>query len=101
MNVRISFCAVCLGYRARAQALAEELRTRFGAEVVVVEGELGQFDVTVDGHLIASRGESLLSRLRPVRIPNAAKVIDAIERHQSPRDGESCELPAPRGRKQA
>jgi hypothetical protein len=96
MKVRISFCTVCLGYRARAEALAQELRVRFGADVAVVEGKLGQFDVTADGQLVASRGETLLSRLRPVRPPKNAAVIEAIERHLQPREGERCDVPSAR-----
>lgn len=80
MDVRIEHCTVCWGYRDRALALAEEVRKRFGAKVEVVDGTLGQFDVRVDGQLIASRGESLLARIKPPRLPNVSDVIDAIER---------------------
>lgn len=97
-QVRIFYCTVCLGYRARAEALADELRARLGCDVDVIRGKLGQFDITVDGRLVASRGESLLSRMRPVRPPKSAAVIEAIERHLQPSEGERCEVvPQPRG----
>ncbi len=93
MTVRITHCTVCLGYRARAQALAKELRARFGANVEVVEGTLGQFDVTVDGQLVASRGETLLARLRPSRPASVAAIIVAIERLAPPQEGARGEPP--------
>ena len=81
MDVRIDHCPVCWGYRDRAVALSEILRQRFGANVQVVAGALGQFDVSVDGKLVTSKGDSLLARLK--RPPEASEVIAAIERHES------------------
>ncbi len=82
MIVSITHCTVCWGYRQRAQELAAELRRRFGADVTIVAGHLGQFDVRVDGELVVSRGETWRTRLRPVRPPEAAEVIAVIERHR-------------------
>jgi selT/selW/selH-like putative selenoprotein len=89
MNVRITHCTVCWGYRDRALALAEELRRRFGANVEVAGGGPGRFDVYVDGELVTSRGQSLLSRLKPSRPPSVSKVIATIERHLPPKTGGS------------
>jgi protein-L-isoaspartate O-methyltransferase len=83
MDVRITHCTVCWGYRDRAVTLGDALRKRFGAQVEVVGGALGQFDVRVDGKLVASRGGSLLARMKPPRLPEIAQVIAAIERQQS------------------
>lgn len=87
VDVRITHCTVCWGYRDRALDLAEALRGRFGARVEVVGGTLGQFDVHVDGELLAWRGQGLLGRMKPRRPPDAAKLITTIERHLSLREG--------------
>lgn len=87
MNVRIAYCTVCWGYRDRALSLAETLRKRFGANVEVLGGTLGQFDVSVDGKLISSRGKSLLARSRPPRLPEISELVAAIERQDSASDG--------------
>ena len=81
MDIRITHCAVCWGYRDRAIVLAGALRERFGAEVEVVEGTLGQFDVQVDGRLVWSRGKTVLARMKPPRFPEAARVIASIEEY--------------------
>ena len=80
MDVIIEHCTVCWGYRGRALVLAEALRTRIGAKVTVLDGTLGQFDVRVDGELIWSRGETLLARIKPPRLPNVSELIEAIDR---------------------
>jgi selT/selW/selH-like putative selenoprotein len=80
MVIRIEHCTVCWGYRGRALTLAEELPKRFDAKVEVVNGTLGQFDVRLDGKLIWSRGESLISRIKPPRLPEISDIVAAIER---------------------
>lgn len=91
MRVRILYCRPC-GYRGRAEALANELRTRFGAHVDVAVGKLGHFDVLVEDVLVASRGKSLVSRLLPP--PKSAAIVAAIEAHLATQEGEHCDLPA-------
>lgn len=86
MNVRIEHCTVCWGYRDRALALAEELRKQLSATVEVVGGTLGQFDVRVDGRLISSRGDNLLARMKPPRLPDISDVVAAIERQSLPHE---------------
>lgn len=83
MDVRIEHCTVCWGYRDRAVALAEELRKQFGAKVEIVGGTLGQFDVRVDGKLISSRGDTLVARIKPPRLPDVNDVVAAIKRENS------------------
>lgn len=83
MEVRIEHCTVCWGYRGRALALAEELRKQLGATVEIVGGTLGQFDVRVDGKLISSRGDTLVARIKPPRLPDIDDVVAAIERDKS------------------
>jgi selT/selW/selH-like putative selenoprotein len=82
MDVLIEHCTVCWGYRDRALVLAEALRPRFDAKVAVVDGTLGQFDVRVDGELIWSRGENLLARIKPPRLPNVSELITTIDRRK-------------------
>lgn len=64
-----------------------------GDEVEVDDRKLGQFDVIVDGTLVASRGESFFARMMPRDAPGADVVLAAIERHQAAREGDACELP--------
>jgi selT/selW/selH-like putative selenoprotein len=80
MVIRIEHCTVCWGYRGRALTLAEELPKRFDAKVEAVNGTLGQFDVRLDGKLIWSRGESLIARTKPPRLPEISDIVAAIER---------------------
>jgi len=96
MQIRVVYCALC-GYADRARSLADELGERFGASTEVEEGKFGQFDVFVDGALIASRGESFLVRMLPKDAPRRDAVVAAIEAHVAPRDGEHCELPPGQG----
>ena len=91
MRVRISYCRPC-GYRSRADALADELRARFSADVEVVEGKLGQFDVVVDGVLVVSHGDTLISHFR--RPPKLAAIVGAIEARLATREGDHCEVPS-------
>ena len=86
MNATIRYCTVCFGYRDRALAVAEELRRRFDAEVEVIGGKVGQFDVEIDGALVVSRGRSLLARMKPALPPKTAEAIAAVERHLTPVD---------------
>jgi Rdx family len=83
MDVRIEHCIVCWGYRDRALALGEELRKQLGATVEIVGGALGQFDVRVDGKLVSSRGDTLLARIKPPRLPDVTDVVAAIEHEKS------------------
>jgi selT/selW/selH-like putative selenoprotein len=55
MEFKVLFCKPC-GYRDQADELAVELRERFAVPVAVEEGKFGQFDVLLDGELVASKG---------------------------------------------
>jgi Rdx family len=84
VKVTIRYCTICFGYRDRALAVAEEVRRRFDADVEVVGGKLGQFDVEIDGTPVVSRGVSFLARLKPALPPGTAEAIAAVERHLTP-----------------
>ena len=81
MNVTIRYCTICFGYRDRALAIADELRRRFDANVEVIGGKVGQFDVQIDDELIVSRGRSFLARMKPSLPPKCAEALATIERH--------------------
>ncbi len=91
MEFLVLYCRPC-GYRARADALAAELRERFGASVVVEEGGFGQFDVLLDGALVASKGGFWKRKLEHGAPPQPL-ILEAIERALADREGDSCTLP--------
>jgi len=91
MEFRILYCKPC-GYHGRAEELAAELRDRFGAQVTVEEGGFGQFDVFLDGRLVASKG-GVFKRMLVHGAPPQAQILAAIERALADREGDTCELP--------
>ena len=96
MDFRILYCSPC-GYRGRADDLAAELRGRFGAQVSVEEGKFGQFDVLLDGELVASKGGFWARKLKH-HTPTQPELVASIERALADREGDACEIPAPEGR---
>jgi selT/selW/selH-like putative selenoprotein len=93
MKFQVRYCKPC-GYRERAEELAAELRQRFGASVEVEEGKFGQFDVWLDGELVASKGGFWLRKLKH-GAPAQPRILAAIERALADRAGDACELPDP------
>lgn len=91
MEFRILYCAPC-GYHGRAQDLAAELRSRFGATVLVAEGKFGQFDVLLDGVLVASKG-GFWKRKLVHGAPRQERLLEAIDRAVADREGDVCRLP--------
>jgi selT/selW/selH-like putative selenoprotein len=79
MEFTILYCEPC-GYRDRADQLAEELRRRFdAASVNVEEGKFGQFDVLLDGLLVASKG-GFWKRKLTHGAPPQTDILAAIDR---------------------
>ena len=91
MNFLIQYCKPC-GYLGRAEDLATELRQRFDADVTVEEGMFGQFDVFLDGELVASKGGFWARKLKH-GAPPQEKILEAIGRALADREGDFCELP--------
>lgn len=91
MQFQISYCRPC-GYRERAEELAVELRSRFGAKVAIEEGGFGQFDVFLDGELVASKGGFWMRKLIH-GAPPQAKLLEAISAALADRDGDACKIP--------
>ncbi len=91
MEFQILYCGPC-GYRGRAEDLATELRDRFDARVSIEEGGFGQFDVLMDGEIVASKG-TFLRRVLTHGAPAQEKILQAIENALAVRTGDACELP--------
>ena len=91
MGFHILYCGPC-GYLSRAEDLAKELRESFDAEVTIEEGKLGQFDVILDGELIASKGGWWKRKLIH-GAPSQEKLMAAIRSAMGDREGDYCELP--------
>ena len=68
--IEIHHCPTC-GFRSTANKLAEELKAVFGVEVKLVDGEIGSFDVFVNGELIFSKSET-------GRFPNPGEIVQKI-----------------------
>lgn len=94
MKFEIFYCRPC-GYAGRADDLATELRDRFGAEVVVEEGKLGQFDVLLEGEVVATKGLTFWRRMLAHGAPPQSEILAAIERHTGVEPGDACEIPRP------
>ena len=92
MEFRILYCKPC-GYHDQAHELAEELRERLGADVCVEEGKFGQFDVLLDGELVATKGGFWKRKLKH-GAPPPEKIREAIDRALADREGDACEIPA-------
>ena len=72
MKVVIEFCEPC-GYRPRAQQVAARLKDRSGAEVELVKGHGGVFEITVDGAL-------KFSKKATGRFPSEAELDAAVKK---------------------
>ncbi len=71
MNVSIKYCT-SWGYYSQALRLREELQNKFSADVEILEGSGGVFEVELNGNSIFSKKEL-------GRFPNENEVIDLIE----------------------
>jgi len=91
MQFEILYCKPC-GYLGRAEDLAAELRERFGADVSIVEGKFGQFDVRLDGELVASKGK-FLRRVLTHGAPPQSEILEAIRQALVDREGDACAVP--------
>ena len=94
MQFKVLYCRPC-GYRERADELARELRERFAASVTVEEGKFGQFDVLLDGELVASKG-GFWKRKLVHGAPPRPQLLAAIDRALKDRAGDACEVPPKR-----
>ena len=72
MQIEITYCSVWK-YRPKAASLAEELRKEFEVTAMLISGNGGVFDVTVDGKLIFSKHEAL-------RFPETGEILSQIRK---------------------
>jgi selenoprotein W-related protein len=68
-DVAIVYCKPC-GYLKRASDAAAELRKKLGADVALVPGKGGIFEVQVGGKVVASR--------RKGHFPDTAEIVTAV-----------------------
>jgi selenoprotein W-related protein len=73
LAVEIHHCASC-GFRSKAAKLADELKKEFGIEAALVTGEVGSFDVFLNGELVFSKSEA-------GRFPNRGEIVQKIEEY--------------------
>lgn len=92
MEFEVRYCKPC-GYRERAEQLAAELEERPGARVRIVEGKFGQFDVLLDGELVASKGGFWARKLKH-GAPPQPEILAAIDRALADREGDACAVPS-------
>ena len=78
MDITILHCA-SRGYGPRAAGLAAEIEEALGVPVKRQPGKLGQFDVVVDGQVVASRTGGLWKRVLGGGWPDPHDVIARIE----------------------
>lgn len=71
MNISIKYCT-SWGYYSQALRLREEIQNKFSADVEILEGSGGVFEVELNG-------DSIFSKKELGRFPNENEVIDLIE----------------------
>jgi len=73
--IEIYHCTSC-GFRKRAMQLAGELNAAFGIEPKLVAGEVGSFDIFLNGDLIFSRAKA-------GRFPEPGEIVAMVSEHTS------------------
>jgi selenoprotein W-related protein len=86
----IIYCRPC-GYRVHAEGLASTLRDRFGASANLEEGQFGQFDVLLDGELVASKG-GFWKRKFTHGPPPEPQILEAIAHVLAGREGNTSKF---------
>ena len=71
MNISIKYCT-SWGYYSQALRLREELQNKFSADIEIIEGSGGVFEVDLNGNNVFSKKEV-------GRFPRENEVIDLIE----------------------
>lgn len=71
MKIAIKYCAQW-NYLPRASSLGDELKKKFEAEIELVAGSNGVFDVSLDGNMIYSKFEE-------GRFPQTDNIVERIK----------------------
>ena len=72
MKIAIKYCAQW-NYLPRASSLGDELKKNLGADIELVAGANGIFDVSLDGNMI-------YSKLEQGRFPQPNDIIELIQK---------------------
>ena len=72
MKIAIKYCAQW-NYLPRASSLGDELKKNLGADIELVAGSNGIFDVSLDGNMI-------YSKLEQGRFPQPNDIIELIQK---------------------
>ena len=73
--IEIHHCNTC-GFRTRASILAEEIYTELGLKANLIEGDIGSFDVYINGSLLFSKRETK-------RFPEPEEVVQKIREYMN------------------
>jgi len=82
MDISIRHCTSG-GYGPRAAGLAAHIQDELAIPVKLERGSPGQFDVVVDGKVVASRNGNLVRKIFGGGWPNHEAVVAAIEQARS------------------
>jgi hypothetical protein len=83
MKVEIVHCPTWQNNKVKVTSLVNLIKNRLNAEVVLVPGKTGQFDVVADGEKIAERGGNWLTRSFGAGYPDLDGVVEKLEKHQA------------------
>jgi len=75
ISIEIHHCTSC-GFRTKANMLAEEINREFGLNASLITGDIGSFDVYINGNLIFSKAEV-------GRLPNPDEIIQKIKEYKN------------------
>ena len=62
-------------------SLVALIQERLGVEPICTPGKSGQFDVLVDGEMVATRGGSWLTRKFGAGYPHLEAVVEELKKH--------------------
>jgi len=71
MKISIKYCQAW-NYLPRASSLGDELKKKLGAEIELIGGANGIFEITVDGKMIFSKSEQ-------GRFPETEEIVSLIQ----------------------
>ena len=79
MSIEIIHCPTWAAYKPKAASFAAEIESTTGEKVYLVEGKRGQFDIVVDGKVVAKRTGNFFSKvILKMGWPTTSDVIAAV-----------------------
>ena len=73
ISIEIHHCTTC-GFRAKASMLADKINKELGLTAQLISGEIGSFDVYMNGNL-------LFSKAKVGRFPNPDEIVQMIDKY--------------------